>query len=268
MLPRALLLPLACGISACGGVASSPESPPDAGADVGSRQDSGLAGRPDAGWTQCTSPEGYAVCGGPAGCPSTSSPCDVCGDGSGTGDGGLSACINPPLVAFDGDKAARCDQACPDGSICVDLLGQAVLFCAPFDMGMLFANNGGWDQVRYADMGIWTGAALPLPADCPVLAGVQLCGGNCGPCGGDERCTGRSPLHPFSFCVPKGTGGPCDAGAGCAGPGNMTDAGVGCFTYKVQPSGQALEDSRGMCLPGALCTSAAAGLPGGGTCSM
>src|SRR5580693_6392540 len=32
----------------------------------------------DAGWTQCTSPDGLAVCGGPSPCPNTAEECGGC----------------------------------------------------------------------------------------------------------------------------------------------------------------------------------------------
>ena len=259
-----LLLFLLCGPLSCGGEASSPGGQ-DAAVDRQAQVDSGKPFAPDAGWTQCSSPDGYAVCGGSSLCSATSSACQQCGltVGSGSGgstDGPVTACTNAAWATFDGPA---CDDACDDGSICVAEFKPNIFYCAPFDLGVLFAENGGSNQVRYADMGLWTGDALPLPSSCPSIPGIQVCGGNCGPCPGTQACTGRSPLHPYSFCVPKNTGGPCDAGTGCAGPGGV-DAGIGCFTYKVEAAAQALADKEGMCLPGPLCQSAANGLPGGG----
>jgi hypothetical protein len=255
------LLPAAFLLSACGGHASAVAGP-DAATDAKFEPESGTAA--DAGWTQCTSPEGYAVCGGPSQCSATSTACSQCGNpvlGAMT-DGGLNACVNSALLTSEGDAAQLCWEACPDGAVCVDLFQDATYFCAPYDLGVLFAKNGAADQVRYADMGLWTDASLPLPTTCPNITGLQVCGGNCAPCPTGATCTGRSPLHPYSFCVPVGTEGPCDAGAGCGNAGN------GCFTYAVQPSAQPLANKNGMCLPDALCKSAASNLPGGGTCSM
>lgn len=240
--------------------------------DVSVQQD--RVAPPDGEWTQCTSPDGYAVCGGPAQCPASSAACQSCGVGSiGGGDAGgaqgsLYACVNDALVAF----GAPSDKVCLDGAIYVAEYAPDAFVCAPYDLGVLFAKNGATDRVRYVDMGVWTGDPLPLPTSCPNIPGLQLCGGNCGPCPNQEMCTGRSPLHPYSFCVPQDTGASpglgCNAGSGCPGPGNVPDAGIGCLTYKVEPSAQAFADKSGICLPDDLCKAAAAGLPGGGTCSM
>ncbi len=259
-----------CALSAafaalsCGGVAGSTVTHPDAGADGMSTSPDAEAGS-EGGWTQCTAPSGYAVCGGPSLCSATSPQCTVCGNPvssqPGATDGGLNVCFNNALLAFNGQP---CGSGCVDGSVCVaELSSDTHLFwCSSYDLGVLFSRNGGADRVRYADLGAWTGEPLPAAATCPAVAGLEICGGNCGPCSATaDVCTGRSPLHPYGFCVPPGLGGPCDAGAGCA------TAGVGCFVYTVQAAAQVLADQYGMCLPNALCKAAAAGLPGGGSCS-
>ena len=264
-MPRRPFLSLACGLLvACGGMMGSREGPQDAATDDRMFVDAGRF-NPDAGWTQCTSPSGLAVCGGDAHCSASAPECPQCGFSIGSGSGGsstgpLDVCVTEAWAAFG---ASACDEGCVDGSICVAEfdVDRSAFGCAPFDLGVLFAKNGGSDRVRYADMGAWSGQPLPIPSTCPTIAGVQVCGGDCAPCSGAERCTGRSPLHPYSFCVPKNTGGPCSVGKGC-------QTGVGCFTYTVEAPVQALANTRGMCLPADLCKSAATGLPGGGTCSM
>jgi hypothetical protein len=252
---------LACG---CGGVASAPGEAPDAGADrVVVPDGAGLADTSEAGWTQCTAPEGYAVCGGPDGCAQDSAACGTCGFAIGNGPpppaNVVNACVNAVLGEYGPSNG--CWNACSDGSICVDEFDKGSFSCAPYDLGVLFAKNGAGDRVRYADMGLWTGAALPEPSSCPGVTGLQVCGGNCGPCPTGQTCTGRSPLHAYGFCVPTDPGGPCDADAGCG-------SGQGCFTFKVEASAQALANSNGMCLPASLCKSAATGLPGGASCAM
>ncbi len=244
--------------------------------DAGAGVDHGVAdaGWGDGNWTQCTSPvvEGLAVCGGPFHCSATSAACSGCGDclfndPGCTAQDPLNTCINDGLVAAADGTPARSCPACPDGNICVAMFtGFESFTCAPYDLGVLFAKNGASDRVRYADMGLWTGALLPPPpVTCPSVPDLQFCGGKCGTCPSGQVCAGRSPLHPNSFCVPQGSG-PCPIG------GNVCpwspDAGVGCLKFTVQPDAQAVANQWGLCVPTSLCEAAAAGLPGGATCSL
>jgi hypothetical protein len=215
----------------------------------------------DAGWTQCASPDGLAVCGGPSQCPNTAEECGGCTAPAPL----LGACQTPAWLSFGVPK--QCGSSCADGTVCVaDYDGNATLFfCSPYDLGVLFAQNGAATQVRYADMAAWTGTPLPLPESCPSIPGIQFCGGNCGACPQvGDACTGRAPLHPYSFCAPPSPG-PCSAGShDCGG-----DAGglFGCLTFTVEPDAQQIADRYGLCLPVATCQSVAANLPGGATCS-
>lgn len=249
---------LLIGFVACGGRAGGATAEGDAG---DAALNDGSEPAPDAGWTQCTSPSGFAVCGGPNQCPSASAQCPQCiGDTS--SPNGVSACATDPLVQY---QAQLCGSPCTDGSICVALEDDTTFFCAPYDIGVLFAKNGAADRVRYADMGAWTGDPLPLPSTCPSIPGVQVCGGNCGPCPEGQVCTGRSPLHAYSFCAPQEYH--CVAGSHDCG----ADAGLsghGCLTFTVQADAQAVANKWGLCLPATLCQAVAAGLPGGATCSL
>jgi hypothetical protein len=219
--------------------------------------DDGFDGGEEAGWTQCASPSGYAVCGGTANCPTNSDACSGSCSAS-----PLGACGNAALLQFGGPNL--CADSCADGDICVAYFNEATaFFCAPFDLGVLFAQNGATDRVRYADMGSWTGQSLPLPATCPTVPGVQVCGGNCGACLQGDVCTGRSPLHPYSFCAPPSSG-PCSAGSHDCGNDGGT---LGCLTFTVDSAAQSLANTNGLCLPRDICLSVAAGLPGGATCS-
>jgi hypothetical protein len=145
--------------------------------------------------------------------------------------------------------------------ICATIAGDAppdVWFCAPYDVGVLFAMNGAGtpDRLRYADFGLWTGDTLPEPATCPTFSGFQICGGHCGGC--DEGvCIGRSPLHPYGFCA-------YDTGSGC--PATACASDQSCFHYIVQAAAQDLADQEGLCLPKALCEALAADYPGGANC--
>ena len=133
-----------------------------------------------------------------------------------------------------------------------------------YDMGVLFANNGGADRVRYADFGLWTGAPLPEPANCPAMMVAQVCGGNCGGCNAASTCHGRSPLHPYGFCEPDLAmiNDDCNLSKGvlCKSPADK------CFTYTVETAAQDVANQNSFCLPLDLCEDLAANLPGGGVC--
>jgi hypothetical protein len=260
-LPHCCVGLTALALSMCGGrvgPASGSAGSDDAGeAHDGAPPDAGEPG--DAGWTQCTSPAGFAVCEGPS-CPMT------CGGGScsNTDVPGVAACINPALIQVGGPQL--CGSPCADGTICVAEIYATTFFCTAFDMGVLFAQNGAADRVRYADMGSWTGEPLPVPTSCPSVAGLQLCGGSCDACPPAEVCTGRSPLHPYGFCTPPESA-PCGVGR----PSCNDDAGTqgqACMTFTVDAAAQGLADQWGICMPAALCQAAAVGLPGGATCSL
>ena len=140
-----------------------------------------------------------------------------------------------------------------DGSPCWD--------AAPFSLGTLFANNGAADRVRYPDMSHWTGEALPSPTTCPALNVAHLCGLSCGDCPADYSCYGRSPLHPYSVCVPP-VNDSCSrkAGTPCADPSNK------CFTFKVEDVDQSTADFRSLCFPVDQCLDLTQNLPGGAFC--
>ncbi len=253
---------LALASAGCGGIASVPGhaglggSGGQAGLDGGAGADAS----PDAGWTQCSAPDGLRLCKGAYDCqPSSPKDCACYG----YDDAGPGMCA----VWFDqGDNSryfALC-SICPDGDICAAWYGgHDSFFCAPYEAGILYAQNGAPDRVRYADRGLWTGDPLPLPATCPDL-GFPICGGHCGACPSGV-CTGRSPLHPYGLCVPAQLPGGKSNGCG-AGSDVSCPSGYGCFTYTVQPAGQAVADY-GFCLPTDYCKNAAANLPGGGKCS-
>lgn len=252
---------LALASAACGGIASVPGQPGaggsagQTGTDGGSGADAGA----DAGWTQCSAPDGLRLCKGINDCqPSDDQHC-VC---KGADDAGPGVCELWFAAVPDRQRYFDSCGTCPDGDICAAWLGGDTFFCAPYEAGVLYANNGAPDRVRYADLGLWTGDPLPTPATCPDL-GFPICGGNCGACPSGV-CTGRSPLHPYGLCVPANPqGGQPNGGCG----GGTCPSGWGCFTYKVEPAAQAVADEYSFCLPASYCKSAAANLPGGGKCS-
>jgi hypothetical protein len=255
----------------CGGRDSG--VPSDGGTDASDADGLAAPDGDEAGWTQCSSPSGYAVCYGPSDCSNSQANggCQSCSNIPSTA---VVGCVNSALIAY-GEASDPCSHPCSDGSICVawygasDSASDASFFCAPYDLGVLFAQNGGADRVRYLDMGLWTGDPLPEPRTCPTVPGVSICGGNCGLCPQGETCTGRSPLHPYGFCA-VGGGGACPA---AGAPTNVVPyggcgSGQGCLNFTVEPTAQALANEWGICLPSDLCNAVAAGLPGGATCSI
>jgi len=160
----------------------------------------------------------------------------------------------------------------PDGAILyaypglLDEIDFVISFWIPFSAGQFLAARGEAARLAYADRGSWTGEPLPLPTECPVVDGLQLCGGRCGGCPDGEGCTGRSPLHPWGLCIPEREIG--DQHAVCSARKGSTGCewGSSCFVFTVDAAHQGIADSKGLCLPRALCDAAAAGLPGGGRC--
>jgi len=212
------------------------------------------------GWTDCSSPEGYRICGGPKLCSYDPADCPLCSDMTPEGPDDLSVCYNEELAK---ELEGSCGYDCPDGKICVAYGSETAAIgsfsCTPYNLGVLYDQAGAPGFVRYADLGLWTGDPLPLPDSCPVIEGVTICGGNCGGCPTGQFCTGRSPLHPYSMCVP-------DELWDCNLEEYLCDKGLGCFIYTVEPEAQPLADRHGYCLPLDTCQKTAADLPGGGKC--
>lgn len=240
----------------------------DGGGASGASGASGAGGAGGLDWGECSTPDnafcGYAQC---TACPGAL-PCF-----SDTVDGGRTY----GLCAYLGDweLPEYLMNAPEDGRIIYDvyplkaasshwLWGFTVSL--PFSAGLYLEAHDKSQYVTYADRGKWTGAPLPEAKECPEVAGLDLCGGNCGGCPAGELCTGRSPLHPWGFCVPESVNekdGNCTA----ATSGNLyCSAGYRCFLYDVEEEQQPVADANGFCLPTALCDAAAAGLPGGGRC--
>lgn len=249
-LAKLLLLLAGTGAAlACGG-AVVPSSA-DGSAD-GSLEDGGDAAA-EAGWTQCSAPDGVRVCGGKYQCPECSKK-EGCYDTF--LEGGVVPCgfYNVDSLCRPGGSAALCvSPTIPVTSVWTE---------AAWNVGALFAKNGEGDRVRYADMGLFTGDPVPDPTSCPDLSPFQPCGGACGACA-SGRCIGRGPKHPVGIClgvVPDGGGCDAVAGPGCA-------AAEACFTYLVEPAAQGIADRVGMCMPKADCASLSAKLPGGAKCT-
>lgn len=216
--------------------------------------DAGNGGDGSAAQDICRSQNGFAVCGGPNDCFPQPAPdaCSACIHDPGR----VGICLNDALTVVP----PLC-PACTDGRICVEaILEGGGWFCVPFEVGTLFAANGSGDRVRYADFGLWTGEPLPVPATCPAIDGITLCGGNCAGCPVAQTCTGRSRLHPYGVCVPS-------TARSCAKNGPPCDAGEECFMFQVEPAAQALADENGLCISSALCARLASSYPGGASCA-
>jgi hypothetical protein len=236
----------ALGTLCCTTACSTPSAP---------SLDAGIA---DAGWSQCGSPDGIRVCQGPAHCPTEYAPGKTCGCESARADGAdassVSFCFAPT------NPVENLSFPATDGDILFDVFANERFFSARYNLGVLFAQNGGASRVRYADMGLWTGAPLPV-GTCPILDGVTVCGGDCGGCPEGTICTGRSPRHPSGFCAPPI--GHCDLTQPAYCPSGSGNA---CFTFTVEPEAQLLANRHGLCLPAQLCSDLSTKLPGGGAC--
>ena len=136
--------------------------------------------------------------------------------------------------------------------------------CVPEQVGVLYAKNGWARAVRYADYSLYTGDPLPVATTCPSLPGAALCGGPCGNCPSGQVCTGRSPLHPYSLCVPDATGSTAQIKS--SGSKYVACAkGYGCFSFTDASQAQTLAYVDTDCLPVAACMAAEA-ISGGGKC--
>jgi hypothetical protein len=261
MNPRGLTV-LLLGLSSCAPTVGATSDATSGGGGASTGSGSATGGGGAAGhWTQCSSPEGFAVCNGPHDCPDTPQSGPTTGCHCATAGKELALCLNEALDQPPFGFGAT--YVCPDGAIRVNVDPDAptAYFCLSFDIGILFAKNGAADRVRYADWGLWTGAAIPEPTTCPTINNVNICGGHCGGCVAGDFCTGRSPLHPYGVCLPQ-HGLPSCKRQGLA----CTKAGTGCFLYGVESGAQAVADDNGYCLPIDQCQAMAASLPGGGTC--
>ena len=268
-----------CAVAAaCGGQVDPSSSRADASFD-------GDAGA----WTACWSPHGYGICGGPKNCP------DSCGGPEGTvgcsylqlplGTPHATAYCEQPLwddflathagKYSDGDTNTSCNGSCEDG-VCVSVPSHVSsnpadwsFYCVPYEIGVLYAQSGSADRVRYSDLGLWRDQPIPASAGaCPTVPGMTLCGPGCGTCAANELCVGRAPLHPTGFCMPRKPDQyhptSCSRSPVLAG---CNAAWSKCFTFTVEPAAQALADQYGYCVPNASCAQLAASLPGGGKCS-
>lgn len=246
-------------LAGCGGrLEASGEAPAGQERDAGTIRDDGApfseASSGADAWSQCTSPDGLEVCGAGA-----------CETAPGRG---CTPCYNPLRLELCSGMLdnSPCGIPCPSDEVCIEWTDPKsepeTWLCEPWNAGLLFAQNGAANRVRYSDGSLWQGANLPDGGACPATSGAfTLCGGACGPCGAGETCTGQSPLHPFGWCLIAPHEG-CALGVrGCMTPGD------GCFTYAVQPEAQALANADGLCVPSAECDALAAELPGGGTCT-
>jgi hypothetical protein len=252
----------------CGSAVESSGGPGSTGGGGGAAtggHDAGADAAADAGFTSCSTPSGFRICGGPARCSAKDLGCDCL-------DQKLAAQGEPIACASGNDawvKFGAHDVMCPDGTLMAEWAGlDNGFFCAPYEIGVLFDHLGFSKAVRYADYGLWTGAALPEPTSCPTPSGYTICGGNCGGCPAGEVCTGRSPRHPYGICVTENNEG-CRLATTPSPPGGQPCSdGSGCFTFTVEPEAQPLADESGYCFPKAVCTSLAATLPGGAKCTL
>lgn len=246
---RALLFGLVLG---CGGALESttPDGSLGDGGPHDARSDQAIG---DAtGWTTCSSPNGARVCKGPNQCPT--SDCMLC-ESSGSALGICATSTNSAQLTVGCSNL----WPCVDGRYCINL--SLDYESASEDLVRLFEANDASARLRYADLSDWTGQYLSIPQTCPALPGLRLCGGPCPTCGPGEVCSGRSPLHPYSRCVPNS-----NAQLACTRAKPQCPMGTQCSVLKVQPDAQALADHEGSCIPTAECLAMASSYPGGAEC--
>jgi len=213
----------------------------------------------------CVSEDGdYLLCQGSHDC----FPPDERGDKKACG---FCSSFDPSRPGLCSPPAGIASGPATDGQIYVEYEPMTGLWGPyPYEVGPLFAANGGAEQVRFADWSEWTGEPLPQPNTCPSFASFRVCGGNCGACKVGEICTGRSPSHPYSICVSTQTCGYVQALADAGNPwfGCDADAGESCLTFQSSDGGQALADKNGngFCVDSTACEEATTNYPGGVFC--
>jgi hypothetical protein len=239
--------------TACG--ATTSDAPGNSVPEGGVGIDAGLS--PDAKIEDCLSDEGVHVCGTSAGCYQAGPDCDCALSGTPFGpetDAGVpevGVCLN----TLDGLSLRPCGS-CYDGEVCVKLYYDDPV-CTSESLGRLLWVHGAVDRVLYADLTPYTGEPLPEPTECPSDNGeLELCGGNCGGCGADQYCSGRSPTHPYGICVDSGIVH-CDNSSFC-------EDGQACLLLATSSASGALFPST--CVNADSCASLASSVPGGAVC--
>lgn len=279
---KTALLAAACLAMGCGGIADANDGGQDASSDMT------VSDGPDAGFTACSGPSGQQLCGGACG---AACPPIACASSSGfpipdatAPDAALGVCFTSK-----GAHGGRCTM-CQDGWLCVpETLGLPLynpdpikefdyLSEAELGYAILYALNGHGGDVRYADRAQYNGEAIPEePSGCPTQNDFRVCGGACGDCDTGFKCTGRSPLHPYSLCVNDFQGQPnkpqpddgCLRGTPNGGGCNdlPQDPPLACLTFKVSDADQPVADAHGICVDATLCAGAAQSYPGGVYCT-
>lgn len=236
-------------LAACGGRADDPNTGRDGGGA-------------DAGWTECASPAGYAICGGAHECPADGACQNKCGVYN-TPRAYPILCQNGPFQSWaDAYGGVYACPPCGDGNVCSSIEGAPYpAWCVPFEAGVILARGGA--TVAYGDGSSFTGQPIPTSAQCPPAGSARYCGAGCGTCSGGEACVGTSPIHAVGFCFPKlpvkGSWVDHTCNAMAAG---ICRSGEACFIFTVQPEAQA--DYMGFCLPEVTCSEVATTL--GGRC--
>jgi hypothetical protein len=248
----------------CGGLAANDDGGVGDGGPHADGSTTGDGGG-DAGWTPCSSPDGYMVCGGANNCNANTACAQYCAS-TGTE---LEPCGNYTVGT---SSSYECDNApCPDGALCllidgtaptdVPLAGQ----CVADEIGQLFHLNGADSRLLYMDYSFYDGSPLPSPTACPNVTGLTLCGGACGntcPSDAIHTCVGRSPKHPYSLCLATNGGGfGCTTSdqSACKTYGTNNGLSVGCLFFTDASASQPNGDAHGICIDQPTCNAAAQG---------
>ncbi len=226
----------------------------------------------------CMSADGVRVCGGDEDCPELAPPeCPGFGCTSALDRDDFEPSVAGVCWAdVDGAAGLQC-HACRDGEACVQRYPDQ-LVCVSVTVCEALWDLGARDVCRWADKSRYDHQPLPPAPSTPCPEGEHgfMCGGSCGDCQDDERCTGRSPSHPYGICAFHAKAGPnpevqvprCimneqgDVIESCSQPSSSPL----CAVFETAPEDASAAHRYGVCLFDVVCLHLAEVLPGGLRC--
>jgi hypothetical protein len=221
----------------------------------------------------CTAADGTRVCGGDASCPWLGAPeCLGYGCTSALDRDSLEASAAGVCWADLPTTGIELCYGCREGDLCLHRTAEQ-LICVPAAVCEALWDLGVTDVCRYSDKTPYDHQPLPsLSGDCPGGSKEgTICGGSCPPCHTEDRCSGRSPTHPYGVCAGLEVhGDPNQPVYRCSPDGKDTTERVcqddwACMVYD-QPTSTPLARRYGICKGMERCLHAAKYLPGGVSC--
>ncbi len=201
--------------------------------------------------TNLCSPASVRLCDG-AQCPAPPCQCMPASDRDTSTPSEAGLCWTD-LADWPNDEC----YACEDGQACIHRATDE-LHCAPLDVCVSLAALGASNVCTYADKSPFDDRPLAVGGACPVQD-HSLCGGGCGDCQTNFRCTGRSADRGFGVCVPLSPldKKPFPCSYGDTGPAQtpcLEQYNYFCAVYKS--SNERLARHYGMCMQLGPCKSA------------